>query len=628
MNTVNLIAEVCSLVICCLIIVSNKNKINSKSLQYKYFKSISYALLFNIIINLCRYNVSDTTIKYILILLFHSSVSLLYVFSVLYCISLFPLGDKDILKYKKFFYTIYGFFIVIILSSPITHLVYFIEDGEIVRGIFACISFFTGYFGITSIIYFLIIKNNTSKRIIKKIILFSVALVIPSIFEFIYPHIILNGFGFAAGLMIIFESFHCNNYDIFYGTSKDDALFQDFQNFRNKKRGFSLIVLNFLNLDYIESKLSKKVNNAYISDIFRHCEKLKYNPEIFSWNNEFVILLKTNDKENVDNFLKKLQSCIGASELNNIEKLDYKIVYMRAPIVVEKIEYLKELQADEKIHEFSLKDKENLDYRNALIGQFKDIFSLNDLSDPRIEIFYQPILNNSEQKFLSAEALSRLNIKELGGLIFPDNFISILEEKNYIHKFSCIVLNKVCLFIKQLEAQNIEFEGISVNFSLKEFMEDNFEEDIINIVNKNGIDPASMHIEVTESIEAENMELVKSKINNLKNLGFKFYLDDFGTGYSNLSEILSLPFDIIKIDRSLVSKALEDSNTKDILSGISTLLLHKNFSVLFEGIEDLACESLVKELKIPFSQGYKYSKPIRAINAINFIGKHIDEIIF
>ena len=419
-------------------------------------------------------------------------------------------------------------------------------------------------------------------------------------------------------MLVIYETFHNNSYDMVFGVSKDEFLFKKFNHLKYTSQHFSLILLDFLNLDVLNYDLLSSNINLYISDIFRNCEKQKFDLEIFSWNDRFIILV--NEPSDIKNFVNFLENEIDTSKLNTeFNKVEYKIVCISSPNMIDNIKEIDNLDKfQEKVHYLTSKELEFFEEKIRIVRELNNIFITNNLDDPRVEIFYQPILDIKSGKFLMAEALTRLNLRYFDKLIFPNTFIPILEEKNYIHKYSLIVLNKVCCFIKQLEYENIEIEGISVNFSLKEFLEPNFEKDLIDIVTKNDVLPSKIHIEVTESIETENLDLLKRKIENLKKFGFKFYLDDFGTGYSNLSRIIEFPFDVIKFDKSLIDESIKNIDAKNITLGMSNLLSQK-FEILFEGIENDVYESFAKNTCARYFQGYKYSRPIKSRDIIKLL---------
>jgi len=204
----------------------------------------------------------------------------------------------------------------------------------------------------------------------------------------------------------------------------------------------------------------------------------------------------------------------------------------------------------------------------------------------------------------------RLELPETG-LIYPDQFIPLAEQYNYIHSLSLIILNKTCKMIKKYLEEGRKLERISVNFSMQEVRDDNFANDIIEVIEKNDIPYSMIAIELTESQNDEDFELVKSRIEELKKYGIKFYLDDFGTGYSNFDRIMELPFDIIKFDRSLVIESAKDESSAYMVNTFAGMFKNLKYRVLYEGIEDTHDENRCIKMHAEFLQGYKYSRPIK-----------------
>lgn len=245
-----------------------------------------------------------------------------------------------------------------------------------------------------------------------------------------------------------------------------------------------------------------------------------------------------------------------------------------------------------------------------VISQLEDIAEKKDLDDKRVLPYSQPVFNVSTKVYDTAEALMRLDLPETG-LIYPDYFIPLAEEYNYIHSLSLIVLNKTCKMIKHFLKEDKKLERISVNFSMQELRDNSFAKDIIEVIERNDIPYSMIAIELTESQNDEDFELVKSRIEELKNYGIKFYLDDFGTGYSNFDRIMELPFDIIKFDRSLVIESAKDESSAYMVNTFAGMFKNLKYRVLYEGIEDSYDEDRCIEMHAEFLQGYKYSRPIK-----------------
>ena len=130
-----------------------------------------------------------------------------------------------------------------------------------------------------------------------------------------------------------------------------------------------------------------------------------------------------------------------------------------------------------------------------------------------------------------------------------------------------------------------------------------------------------IEIEITESRTESDLMIVKTRIEELQHTGIKFYLDDFGTGYSNMERIMTLPFDIIKFDRSLVNASCTSERSREIVGRLAAIFADLDYAVLYEGIEDTDTEQQCIGMSASYLQGFKYSKPVPIDNLSHFFTK-------
>ena len=257
---------------------------------------------------------------------------------------------------------------------------------------------------------------------------------------------------------------------------------------------------------------------------------------------------------------------------------------------------------------------------NAIVTELHDIAEKRDLNDERILVYCQPVRNIKTNHFDTAEALMRMQLPNIG-FVYPDMFIPLAESFNYIHILSLIILNKTCQNIRKLLDLNYIVDRISVNFSVNEFKQDDFCDEVLEIIKRNNIPYEKIAIELTESRNEEDYSVILPKINILKSYGIKFYLDDFGTGYSNFDRILGLNLDVVKFDKSLLDMAETNKNTKFVLTHFSSAFKQLDYKILFEGVETDSQVSLCEASKADYLQGYKYSKPIDIAKLPEFFSK-------
>jgi EAL domain-containing protein (putative c-di-GMP-specific phosphodiesterase class I) len=231
------------------------------------------------------------------------------------------------------------------------------------------------------------------------------------------------------------------------------------------------------------------------------------------------------------------------------------------------------------------------------------------LKNGEFEVYYQPKYHLAQKCFVGAEALVRWNSPELG-LVSPIRFINFAENSGIIHDIDMFVLSRVCQDIVDTKKRGRRTMPISVNFSLYEFYAPNFLEDIKKTIEKYGLNPLQIEIEITEETMTANTFLVISILKKLKEMGIKILADDFGVGFSNIYNLKQLPIDIIKIDKSFIDDIAVDFKAKEVVKTIINLSKAMNYQVIAEGASDEKQVDVLKKLKCDMIQGYYYSTPL------------------
>lgn len=284
------------------------------------------------------------------------------------------------------------------------------------------------------------------------------------------------------------------------------------------------------------------------------------------------------------------------------------------------IRSIERVQEENTVHYVSAEDIERFNGDEYILRELMDIHSKRDLDDPRVLAFCQPVFNIRTGRFDTAEALMRLDLPEIG-VVMPDQFIPLAESHGYIHVLTEIILHKTCRELRHLTEQGFRISRISVNVSVLELKDDAFCGDINRIIESNSVAGDQVAIELTESHSEADFRIMKSKIQELREQGIKFYLDDFGTGYSNMERIMELPFDIIKFDRSLVIASGTDERSGKIVENLAQMFRDMDYSVLYEGVENDGDEQRCREMSASYLQGYKYSRPVPIGQLEEFLSK-------
>jgi len=228
------------------------------------------------------------------------------------------------------------------------------------------------------------------------------------------------------------------------------------------------------------------------------------------------------------------------------------------------------------------------------------------LDSEMFQVWFQPIYSIKEKKFVYMEALSRLKNTELGD-ISPTEFVQVAENRGLVERLGYVAFEKICKFI----AENRDVvDAVSVNFSVYQMMNPNIVENVLGTIDRFGLSPSNIVMEITESIFIDNFDFVMRSMLTLTNAGVKFYLDDFGTGYSNLANVVTLPFSTIKMDRSLVLMMEESDKGMSLFTDLVNTFRTGGFKILVEGVETPAQNERVESAGVDYIQGFLYSEPL------------------
>lgn len=263
---------------------------------------------------------------------------------------------------------------------------------------------------------------------------------------------------------------------------------------------------------------------------------------------------------------------------------------------------------------FQAKESRNGFYfhnRDALDNNLERIHIQNELPKAimkqEFSIVYQPKHHLSDHRLIGAEALIRWKHPELGQ-VPPDKFIPIAEEVGLIHSIGEWVLFQVCEQIHIWESRGFRLP-ISVNLSVHQFRDKKIVETVESIIERSGIDPSLLELEITESM-AMDIQKALPILLALSKIGVLISIDDFGTGYCSLNYLKNLPVHQLKIDKSFVDDIMLDSWDSAIISTVVTLAHNLNMKVIAEGVETAEQAEKLHAMKCDEAQGYYFHKPL------------------
>ena len=426
-------------------------------------------------------------------------------------------------------------------------------------------------------------------------------------------------------MIAVMYMLHSNPYDAVLGTNDLKAMQETVRYYRYKKYDFMYMSLYLRSFDEEGREMPEELKTLIRQFSFRYFRRWK----MFKVGNGHLVLVFIKSKN--PGYEKRMQGMLDAFfPLYDKYHYEYKIVIGDAIDEVSNsgkyAEFIRSIHRNMplcEVHRASAEDFDVFRRSEYILSELEDIYRRNDLDDPRVLAYCQPVLNVKNGRFESGEALMRLDLREMG-IISPDEFIPLAEEQGLIHVLTKIILKKTCDAILVFVGEGLPLKKISVNVSPQELKDKGFRKDIMDIIGISGVPVDKIAIEITESRNESDFLVMKETIEELKAKGIMFYLDDFGTGYSNMERIMELPFDIIKFDRSLVLAAGTDERSRNMVTSLARMFTDLHFRVLYEGVEKESDEELCKSMCSYFLQGFRYSKPVPILEVRNFLGRKSD----
>lgn len=447
--------------------------------------------------------------------------------------------------------------------------------------------------------------------------------------QFITQNAIFTSLTYVLPFMIYYILFHSNPYDELIGCQNQNSFDARFSDSVAMKRNFLVVYLNFPQLKNVNYAAHNEKIEETAANVCRKIEQQHHMVHIYRLNNiDFAMILYIKDEDKIKQFLNNVEKCLIDNLHYSSYNINYKIVAIpNNPVIstVHKLNSMSDYLLD-KINNktgnqcYLATDKDYREFHeNYKVEQLLlDIRNQNNLNDERVLCYAQPIFSVNENSFRTAEALMRLSLD--GTIIYPDKFIPLAEKNHCIHTLTMIMINKVCQTIKEFESK-YDFDAITVNCSSSELSNRDLFDELMNIINTNGIRPQHIRLELTESAIFDDFNMVINNMEKFNKSGIKFYLDVFGTGYSNLERIIGCPFYTIKFDKSLLYKSIDNSAVSDIVSHLTSVFKKQGFVLLIEGVENDEQADYSINKGFDYIQGYKYAKPQPVIKLKDYFNK-------
>ena len=255
-------------------------------------------------------------------------------------------------------------------------------------------------------------------------------------------------------------------------------------------------------------------------------------------------------------------------------------------------------------------------YDDALRSKLLQEKAITDAMETALEegqfaVYYQPKYSLKDKCMAGAEALVRW-IHPERGFLSPGEFIPLFEKNGFIPRLDQYVWRQVCVQLRDWQEKGYPPMAVSVNVSRADVYQPHLADTLMDITKEYGVDPAFLHLEITESAYTESPEQIINTVEELRERGFIIEMDDFGSGYSSLNMLSQMKLDVLKLDMKFIQNEMIKPETQSILNDIISMAHRMHLSVVAEGVETEEQMMRLNAVGCDYVQGYFIAKPMPA----------------
>jgi C_GCAxxG_C_C family probable redox protein len=323
----------------------------------------------------------------------------------------------------------------------------------------------------------------------------------------------------------------------------------------------------------------------------------------------FMVVMKYDDKREVDDFIKKVEQELYSFKgvkihlafgLYFVEDRDIEVRQMEDMASMARKSIKTNVLTNVMVYQQSFKD-------TLYTRKFIEDNMQAAIQEKQFKMYLQPKYSISEHKIIGAEALVRW-IHPERGVIFPNEFIPVIEENGFIKLVDYYIWDEAGAFIRKCADAGINDCPISVNVSRNHLANEGFITMLNDNIVRNGIDKHLLELEITETADGQ---YIGDMVDRLKKEGFKLLMDDFGSGYSSLNVLLETPFDVIKLDKKFIDNMMTSDKGRKILEYVVAMADSIGLDIIAEGVETAEQAQFLSGMGCDMAQGYYFAKPMK-----------------
>ncbi|MFI3115497.1 MAG: GGDEF domain-containing phosphodiesterase [Clostridia bacterium] len=443
-------------------------------------------------------------------------------------------------------------------------------------------------------------------------------------------HIILTSVGNIASILALhlYTLSKKSHISQLTGCKNKLALYSACEKLISKEEYFAIYVVSLRDFKSINERNGLSFGDKVLKTVANEIMTFFSYEEVYSHDgDEFAILLKENENNDdlIQECIKRLHVPFNVEDIELIQldfvcaKVDNRYSGSTVKELSAAIDYsislLKQNHGDPHyLYDVNIVDE--MMRRDNMIQQIKDA-----IDHRMFRLTYQPIYSTEKKCFDQAEALVRMLDKD-GNIVPPSEFIEIAETTGLVLPMTYIILDIACQdfrYLMDTYGDDLTLKSISINIPYHFFLGDDAQDKIFEILERHDIKTDCIKIEITERTLVSDSKFMLKTMEDMQKKGFIFELDDFGVDYSNMSTLLNLPLDIIKIDRNVLLSAFKQPENMTFFKHLVYGINDTEKVIVIEGIEEREQLDFILECGCQYVQGYIFSKPLFLDDFANFL---------
>lgn len=394
----------------------------------------------------------------------------------------------------------------------------------------------------------------------------------------------------------------------------------------NKEKKIAVLVINFNKIKHLNDiysnvgdemtfiNLVANLINKQIDDK-KNCVKIdEKNKLAYLGRDNFALIIDNFSSTNeIYKIVKQILDLFTDTVKYNQETFMLN-VQIGASIYPDDSKNAKKLLSNSEVALIDIKNNDYAFFNHEMNNQIKKINKMEAKLNKAIKndaflIYYQPYYQGKDQSLYGMEALLRWKDPELG-MVYPSEFIPILENSKLIKKVGIIVISKVISSLKKWIKAGYNVVPVSINLSAKQLEDSDHLHKIYQIIVDSGIDHSLINFEITETSAMRDVDHSLKIMKKMKEENFSISIDDFGTGYSSLNYLQKFPLDYLKIDISFIKNMNKSDDGKKIVESIINIAHLLKLKTIAEGVEKEAQVNQLNKLDNDYIQGYYFAYPM------------------